>query len=162
MHTPLPNLVVCSLLFNDVCLQCVLWYFKGFICVGYSVANGKKKGKRSKLCFLLHHLVKYYIQMKLKFDHHYLKCDFFCPCLLFVHRLAARWWWPCSCTFWQQTTTGSLLRVCTSTASSLWPFSRTESIYGDLLWLDGVSSASFTFYAHDYNMIRRFNILPVK
>lgn len=94
----------------------------------------------------------------------YLKCDFFCSCLLCVHRSAARWWWPCSCTFWQQTTTGSLLRVCTSTASSLWPSSRIESIYGDLPWLDGVSSASFTFYfhAHDYNMISRRNTMSIK
>lgn len=45
----------------------------------------QKKGKRSELCFLLHHLLKYHIQMKLKFDHHYLKCDFFVlVCCLFI------------------------------------------------------------------------------
>lgn len=81
---------------------------------------------------------------------HKLKNKWSCPNhrLLFVHRSAARWWWRCSCTFWPQTTTGSWSRVSTSTASSSWPSSQIGSICGDLLWLDGVSSASFTFSFH--------------
>ena len=69
-------------------------------------------------------------------------------CLLFVYRSAVRWWWPCSCTFLPPITTGSWWRACTSTASFSWRSSQTESICGDLLWLAGVSSASFTFCAH--------------
>lgn len=147
-----------------------LWCFKGCICVDCSVAaHPNQLTHWSKLSFFTRRWNEsvittlfmiqtcFWIKKKTRNDkdtkYKYLKCDFFCPCLLCVHRSAARWWWPCSCTFWQQTTTGSLLRVCTSTASSLWPSSRIESIYGDLPWLDGVSSASFTYYfhAHDYN-----------
>lgn len=80
------------------------------------------------------------------------------PCLLFVYRLAAKWSWPCSCTSWRPITTGSLWRVFTSTASSLWPSSQTESTYGDLRWLDGVSSASFSLDLR----IRGCNVIKCK
>lgn len=160
-------------------LRLRLWCFKGCICVDCSVAAHPKSVNAMiqtiflrwnqsvittlfmiRTCFVSRGTTRNDKDRKCK----YLKCDFFCPCRLCVHRSAARWWWPCSCTFWQQTTTGSLLRVCTSTASSLWPSSRIESIYGDLPWLDGVSSASFPFYfhAHDYNMISRGNTMPIK
>lgn len=96
---------------------------------------------------------------------HQVKADYICsPCLLFVSRLAARWLWPCSCIFWRPITTGSSLRVCTSTASSSWPSSQTESIYGDLLWLAGVSLASLLFCVHarDYNMNNSPNAMQIK